>query len=352
MSVDLKDPAPARIEQDPRPIVTLPRPALPGAMIAAFALVAALLLFLALDAQRRQAATQGQELASSSPFVPPPPLIVTPDPVPQTIIARPVRPVIIPRAPAPEPLRPVAPAPVAPAPPPPEPYYRPLPPLPPAQLSPPRSSPSAPALVLDAGSSGIIVGTLIPAVLETPIDTSRPGLARAIVSQDVRAQRSRRVLIPRGSRLIGEYQSDVRSGQNRVLVNWTQLIRPDGLTIRLASPAADPMGGAGIPGRVNSFFLSRFFNGALQTALTLGGNLVSRRGGNTVIVGLPSGATNVIAGQDLISGGNSRRKITVRQGTIFNVFVARELDFSGSAAPVPTTATSSSTPPSAPAIQQ
>jgi type IV secretory pathway VirB10-like protein len=103
---------------------------------------------------------------------------------------------------------------------------------------------------------------------------------------------------------------------------------------------------------VNTFFLSRFFNAALQTALTLGGNLVSERGGNTVIVGLPGGASNIIAGPNLISGGNNRRKITVKQGTTFNVFVARELDFSGSAAPVPLTVTPTPNPAIAPAVQQ
>jgi type IV secretory pathway VirB10-like protein len=103
---------------------------------------------------------------------------------------------------------------------------------------------------------------------------------------------------------------------------------------------------------VNSFFLSRFFNAALQTALTLGGNLVSERGGNTVIVGLPGGASNVIAGQNLVSGGNNRRKITVKQGTVFNVFVARDLDFSGSAAPAPDAVPSTPSPATAPAVQQ
>ena len=55
-------------------------------------------------------------------------------------------------------------------------------------------------------------GTLIPAVLETAFNSTRPGLARAIVSRDVRGFDGTRILIPRGSRLIGEYRSDVASG--------------------------------------------------------------------------------------------------------------------------------------------
>src|SRR5207237_4723783 len=99
-------------------------------------------------------------------------------------------------------------------------------------------------------------GTLIPAVLETALDSTRPGLARAIVSRDVRGFDGSRVLIPRGSRLIGDYRSDVQPGQHRALVSWTRLIRPDGVTIAIGSPAADTLGGGGIRAEVHSHFLA------------------------------------------------------------------------------------------------
>jgi type IV secretion system protein VirB10 len=172
------------------------------------------------------------------------------------------------------------------------------------------------------------VGTLIPAVLETPIDTARPGLVRAVVSQDARGFDGRRVLVPKGSRLIGEYQSEVRSGQNRVLVTWARLIRPDGVAISLSSPAADRLGGSGVPGRVNTFFLERFAGAVLQSALAVGVNLASRPGNGSVIVGLPAGQVSNVVGQGLIPD-DLRPKITVKQGAALNVFVARDLDFSG-----------------------
>ncbi len=51
-------------------------------------------------------------------------------------------------------------------------------------------------------------GTLIPAVLETAIDTDVPGFVRAVVSQDVRIlRRHAACCVPRSSRLIGQYQS-------------------------------------------------------------------------------------------------------------------------------------------------
>ena len=56
-------------------------------------------------------------------------------------------------------------------------------------------------------------GTLIPAVLETAIDTDVPGYARAIVSADVRSFDGSRVLVPRSSRLVGQYKSGLQAGR-------------------------------------------------------------------------------------------------------------------------------------------
>jgi type IV secretion system protein VirB10 len=176
------------------------------------------------------------------------------------------------------------------------------------------------------------VGTLIQAVLETPIDTSRPGLARAIVSHDARGFNGQQVLVPRGSRLTGEYQSDLRPGQKRVLINWTQLIRPDGAVIRLDSPAADSLGGAGVPGRVSGFSVGRFAQGLLRTALAVGTGFATWSNRTSIVVGLPGAQLTDAVGQ-VAGNSGSRRTIKISQGTAFNVFVARNLDFSGAAAP-------------------
>ena len=65
-------------------------------------------------------------------------------------------------------------------------------------------------------------GTLIPGILETAIVSDLPGQIRAIVSQDVYSFDGRRVLIPTGTRLIGEYQSEITRGQKRIFVIWTR----------------------------------------------------------------------------------------------------------------------------------
>lgn len=168
-------------------------------------------------------------------------------------------------------------------------------------------------------------GAVIQAVLETAVDSTRPGPARAIVSRDVRSFDGSRVLIPRGSRLFGEYKADLSSGQNRAMIQWTRLMRPDGVTIALDSPSADPLGRAGVKGKANSHFLPKLGNALMQTILNLGfGYATSEATGGTVILGLP-GSSQTIAPQQAES---FKPVLKVAQGTPVSVFLTRDLDFS------------------------
>lgn len=167
-------------------------------------------------------------------------------------------------------------------------------------------------------------GTVIQAVLETALDSTRAGFARAIVSRDVYAFDGGKVLIPRGSRLVGEYKSDVAAGQKRALIQWQRLIRPDGVLINLDSPAADPLGRAGVGGKVNTHFFERFAGSILQSTLNIGAQLAtSRLSRDTYILAVPSSIPSVIGNQ----GEKIAPTLKVRQGSSVSVFVARDLDF-------------------------
>jgi len=183
--------------------------------------------------------------------------------------------------------------------------------------------------VLANRPSTVPQGTLIPAVLETGLDSTRPGLARAMVSRDVRGFDGTRILIPRGSRLIGEYRSEANPGQKRALVNWVRLIRPDGVTIAIGSPASDPVGRGGIGASVNNHFFARFTGAILQSALDIGVNLASRSANsNQLVVALP-GATQSVS-QPLTQSKDITPTLSVRPGTSITIFVARDLDFTAS----------------------
>jgi type IV secretion system protein VirB10 len=168
-------------------------------------------------------------------------------------------------------------------------------------------------------------GTLIAAVLETALDSTQPGQARALVSRDVINLHGSRVLIPRGSRLFGNYRGDLSAGQNRAQVEWTRLVRPDGVTIAIDSPAADRLGRAGIRGRVNTHFLERLSGALLQSSIEIGTSVAARSVSNdSVIIALPGsvqGATSQLVGTP------PKPTLRIKQGTRISVFVVRDLDF-------------------------
>jgi type IV secretion system protein VirB10 len=165
-------------------------------------------------------------------------------------------------------------------------------------------------------------GTLIPAVLETAIDTDVPGYVRAIVSADVRSFDGTRVLVPRSSRLIGQYKSGLQAGQKRVYVGWTRLIRPDGVSVNIGSPAISFSGETGLAGKVDSHFFERF-GSAILLSVVGGLNPIGSRTA-TVINGGGQSAAAAAVGQN----GQIAPTVRVRQGEPIRVFTARDLDFS------------------------
>ncbi|TPW01677.1 MAG: type IV secretion system protein VirB10, partial [Alphaproteobacteria bacterium] len=181
-------------------------------------------------------------------------------------------------------------------------------------------------------------GAFIAATLETAIQSDLPGSIRAVVARDVYSADATRLLIPRGARLVGTYRSGLVRGQSRVFAVWTRLVRPDGVSIVLDAPLTDGAGRAGASGRRDGHFLERF--------------------GASVLLSLIDGATSVAAAD---AGNRDATQLVVRTGDDFSraaeialshaidiaptvhvaagarlqVFVNRDIDFSGVIAALP-----------------
>ncbi len=170
-------------------------------------------------------------------------------------------------------------------------------------------------------------GAVIPAVMETAINSDLPGLARAMVTRDVKSFDGSTVLIPRGSRVIGQYKSGVALGASRVFVIWTRVIRPDGVTIQIGSPAADPLGRGGLEGKVDRHFFTRFGGSILMSVLNAGLSAVSNvRTNSQIYIGSAAEAANLASSS---KPSTTSPTIQTAQGAPVTIFVARDLDFSG-----------------------
>ena len=184
------------------------------------------------------------------------------------------------------------------------------------------------AVVMHNRSLLVPQGALIPAAIETAVDSSEPGPARAITTGDTRGFDGTRILIPRGSHLIGEVRPGAHADQKRVTIVWTRLVRPDGIALKLTAPGSDLQGGAGVAGKVDTHFLARMGSAALQSVLTVGVALASRPGNGSVVVGVPAQAASGVIQAGAPQGENAPT-VRVEAGTPIMVFVNRDMDFTG-----------------------
>ena len=182
----------------------------------------------------------------------------------------------------------------------------------------------AQAKAMSNPSTTVTQGTLIPAILETAIDTNVPGYVRAVVSQDVRSFDGTKILVPRSSRLIGQYQSGMQNGQKRAYVIWTRLIRPDGASVNLASPAIGFDGTTGLAGKVSGNGFFNRFGSAMLLSVVGGLGTLATGGAGGLILGGGGSAAAAAAEQD----GARSPTVRVKIGEPIRIFTARDLDFS------------------------
>ncbi|RDU64569.1 DNA type IV secretion system protein ComB10 [Helicobacter ganmani] len=103
-------------------------------------------------------------------------------------------------------------------------------------------------------------GRLIPATLTTAISSDLAGIVSAQIEEDIYATMGRAVMIPRGSKAIGYYQSSSEiTGHARLQIEWREIITPQGVNILLTNAkTSDSMGRSGAEGDLNSRMWQRF----------------------------------------------------------------------------------------------
>ena len=121
----------------------------------------------------------------------------------------------------------------------------------------------------------LLAGTIIAASLVTGLNADLPGFVIAQVTEHVYDTVSgRHLLIPQGSRLLGKYDSVVAYGQERALVVWQRIIRPDGSSVVIDNlPATDTGGYAGLSDAVDLHTWKVLKGVALATVLGIGSSL-------------------------------------------------------------------------------
>lgn len=178
----------------------------------------------------------------------------------------------------------------------------------------------------------LFAGTILPCVLTQGINSDLPGQIGCLISQNVYdTVTGSHLLLPQGTKAIGTYDSRVSYGQERVLVVWTRLLRPDGSTLSLEGmPGTDLSGYAGLTGNVNNHYL-RLLSGVVLGSV-IGASAQIGVGANSQN---PSFAALAMqgAGQNINEAGqqitrknlNIQPTIEVPPGSRLNIFATKDL---------------------------
>jgi type IV secretion system protein VirB10 len=173
--------------------------------------------------------------------------------------------------------------------------------------------------------------TMIRCGQSTAIRTDRPGLIGCPIAQDVWSDDGTTLLVRKGAIAKGEQRDAVLQGQGVIGAIWDEIDDGD-VHIPLNSPATDPLGAAGIPAYVDEHFWLRF-KGALMVSLIgdFGQALANKASGSgsQITFSNSSNATQDVAAETLRSTINIPPTAYSNQGSVINIFVARDIDLSG-----------------------
>jgi len=174
-------------------------------------------------------------------------------------------------------------------------------------------------------------GAVIPAALITGIRSDLPGQITAQVTENIYDSPTGRILlVPQGTRIIGQYDNNVQFGQRRVLLVWNRLIMPNGRSIGLErQPGADTQGYAGLEDGVDYHWWDLAKAAALSTLLGVGAELATDDN-DRLLRAVRGGAQDTVnqAGQQMIQRQlQVAPTLTIRPGFPVRVIVTRDIVF-------------------------
>lgn len=192
-------------------------------------------------------------------------------------------------------------------------------------------------------STFIPQGTAVRCVLQTLIMTDIPGPTHCTVVEDIRSFDARRILIPKGSRVMGEYKPTPNS-VDRVAIIWTRVITPQNVDISIQSPGISPLGTMGVPGQVDNRWGDRLagalmmslasdaFKYAVQTRGPTIDTVTYNAQGVPIITRQPFDSATIrnverAVEMDIMRNMRMTPRIVILQGTVVSILTAQDLSF-------------------------
>lgn len=209
----------------------------------------------------------------------------------------------------------------------------------PAQLE---RTPATSAVFLRERDTLLLRGTYIRCALETRVITDVDGFTSCVVTEPVYSVNGLQLLLPKGSRVLGQYGSGAIRGE-RVAVVWDRIVTPTGIDVTMSSPGIDNLGSAGHPGDYSAHWGSRIASALFISLLSDAFKYYGEKEGQSTTTAYPGTGSVVeqpfqsntartverLAQQAVEQGANRPPTVTINQGSIVSIYVSRDVDFGG-----------------------
>ena len=186
-------------------------------------------------------------------------------------------------------------------------------------------------LVADRNRNYVLFeGTILESVLMNRLDGSFSGPVECLISNDIYSHDRQHILIPAGSKVLGEAAKVDSLGQARLAVTFHRLIMPDGFSVNLDQvKGLDQQGATALKDKVNNHYAKIF--GASLALGVLGG--VSQAGTGTVLNSTAEDRMRQGFGAGLANAGdqildrflNILPTITIREGSRVKIYLSGDL---------------------------
>ena len=198
-----------------------------------------------------------------------------------------------------------------------------------------RPSPASTGPITSTGPlHRILEGTVIETVLTNRLEGSVASPVNCLVTTAIYSHDGQYVLIPSGSRILGETRPVQAFGETRLAVAFNRLVLPDGRTYALDQfMGLNEIGDAGLRDQVNQHYRSTFGASAAVGLITgfaqyLGSLGLNRGNGDrtVVITGSVGDATAQSASQTMNRFLNRLPTVTIREGDRIKVYLTSDLE--------------------------
>ena len=187
----------------------------------------------------------------------------------------------------------------------------------------------------------ILEGTVSDTVLTNRLDGSVAAPVNCLVTNAIYSHDGQYVLVPAGSRVLGETKPMQSYGESRLAVAFNRLVLPDGRTYRLDQfMGLNEIGDAGLRDQVNQHYKSTFGASTAVGLISgfaqfLGSVGLSRGSGDrtVIIAGGVSDATTQATTQTMTRFLNRLPNVTIREGHRVKVYLTNDLELPAYEAP-------------------